>query len=180
MEFSYRITEADYVSAWRLRCKAASPSSILKTILFWIFILFCLVLLWMVLLQDARSPTDSSFPSSVGSWGNPFPLVVSVALVIFLRFAYYAPRQVRGLYKKDPVMHGQFTVNITPDFISMRSTAGFSAQSAWSILDFWREGKDLLLVVFHSGAYYTISLAGLSEPQRTELRSILAAALPKK
>jgi hypothetical protein len=38
----------------------------------------------------------------------------------------------------------------------------------------------LIVLVLHSGAYFMISKAGLSDPQQNELRGILTAALPKK
>jgi hypothetical protein len=46
--------------------------------------------------------------------------------------------------------------------------------------DYWCEGKSVIVLMFHSGTYSILSLAGLSEPQRGELRGILTAALQKR
>jgi hypothetical protein len=88
--------------------------------------------------------------------------------------------QVRRLYRKDPLMRGQFAVSITPASIAIKNTAGTSSQSGWDIYDFWREGRSVIILVMHSSAYFILSLAELSEAQRGELRGILAAALPKR
>ena len=88
--------------------------------------------------------------------------------------------RLRRLYRKDPRMQGQFTVSITPDFISTENTAGTTSKCAWNVYDYWCEGKDVIVLAFHSGSYFILSLAGLSEPQQGELRGILKAALRKK
>jgi hypothetical protein len=71
-------------------------------------------------------------------------------------------------------------VNITPELISTQNTAGTSSKTGWNIYDYWHEGKGIILLVYHSGAYFLLSLASLSDAQRDELRAILAAAIPKK
>jgi hypothetical protein len=40
--------------------------------------------------------------------------------------------------------------------------------------------KNVIVLTFHSGSYSILSLAGLSEAQRGELRGILSAVLKKK
>jgi len=77
-------------------------------------------------------------------------------------------------------MQGEFTVSVTPQSISIRNTEGTSFTSVWSVYERWREGKNLIVLIFRSGGYSTLNIAGLSEFQRDELRGILAAALPKK
>jgi len=87
---------------------------------------------------------------------------------------------LRGIYRNDPVMQGQFTVNMTPESISTQNTAGTSSRTGWNIYKHWREGKDIILLVFHSGSYFLLSVKDLSEAQRDELRGILVASLPKR
>ena len=60
------------------------------------------------------------------------------------------------------------------------NTSGASSQSGWNIYDYWREKKDLIVLILRSGTCFIISPAGLSDPQRDELRAILTTALPKK
>ena len=77
-------------------------------------------------------------------------------------------------------MQGEFTANITPQSISLKNTAGTDFTSVWNVYEYWREAKDVIIVVFRSGGYSTLSLAGLSEPQRNELRGILSTVLPRR
>jgi hypothetical protein len=77
-------------------------------------------------------------------------------------------------------MQGEFTVNVSAQSISIRNTAGTSFTSVWNVYERWREGKNLIVLIFRSGAYTTLNIAGLSDFQRDELRGILATVLPKK
>ncbi|MGB6193975.1 MAG: hypothetical protein WBF42_16005 [Terracidiphilus sp.] len=77
-------------------------------------------------------------------------------------------------------MQGQFSMKFTPASLSVQNTAGLSAEMGWNIVEYWREGRGLILLVFFTGTCYAVSLANLAEPQRDELRSIFTAALPKR
>ena len=90
------------------------------------------------------------------------------------------PMRLRRLYRKDPRMQGEFTVSITPEFVSADNTAGTTSKCSWNVYDYWCEGKGVIVLAFHSGSYFILSLAGLAEAQQGELRSILKAALRKK
>jgi hypothetical protein len=102
---------------------------------------------------------------------------VGVWLFIVLRLG---PTRLRKMYRKDPLMQGEFTVDLTPASISVQNTAGLSSQFGWNLFEYWRDGKDLMVLVYYSSAYFIINLAGLSEAQRAELRGMIGAALPKK
>ncbi len=88
--------------------------------------------------------------------------------------------QLRRLYRKDPLMQGQFTVNLSQESISIQNTAGSFSKTGWNLYDYWREGKNLIMLVFHTGAFFLISTADLSDAQRDELRSILTVGFQKK
>ena len=51
-------------------------------------------------------------------------------------------------------------------------------QAGWNFYESWREGKNLIVLVLHSGTYFILGLSGLSDVERGELRGILAAAIP--
>jgi hypothetical protein len=87
---------------------------------------------------------------------------------------------LRRRYRKNPTTQGQYSVNITPESISIENNAGSSSKVGWNLCDSWLEGKELLLLKYRSGAFFPMNLAGLSDAQRDELRGILTAALPKK
>ncbi len=139
------------------------------------------MLLFSVIQHGAQQPTmepvappPSAFDKLLLAWPLGF-----LALLAFVKF-WFLPMRLRRMYRKDPSMQGKFTVNITSTSISTQNAAGTSSQCGWNIYDYWREGKGVIVLVFHSGAYFILSLAGLTEPQRSELRGILTSALPKK
>jgi hypothetical protein len=202
MEFSYRITEAEYARAWNLRRVGLGKNSKVKTVMFWFFILICITLLWAVVQKGnpvrsgsrtAPAPTVSQSGEAATEPGGsrnhaptgeallfnvgPFVVLIVVWVIMVSRLG---PISLLRLYRKDPQMQGLFTVNITPESISMRNTAGSNSQSGWSIYERWIDGKDLIVLVLLSQAFFVVSLAGLQDVQRGELRSILSTALPKK
>ncbi len=189
MEFSYRISEAEYLSAAKLRLKAGARARLIKHILLWAVALGCLVLLTSIFYQhmhqpptELQEPVETAAPehATVGQLvGKVVPAILVVGAWFFFMFRLQ-PMLLRRRYRKDPSMQGQFTVDITPESIGTQNTAGTSGRTGWNIYDYWREGKDIILLVFHSGAYLLLSVADLSEAQRDELRGILAATLPKK
>jgi hypothetical protein len=189
MEFTYRISEAEYLNAAKLRLKGTRRFGTIKTVLFWVFIFVCLMLLLSVVQhhhQQVSPIPDEAVAQTVDSGHvvraileniGPFALLIGIWLFMMFRFV---PARLRRLYRKDPSMQGQFTVNITPDSLLTQNTAGTSSKTGWNIYDCWREGNGVIMLVFHSGAYFLLSLASLSDAQRNELRGILATALPKK
>ncbi len=193
MEFTFKVTEAEYLRASRLRIKLPG-SKTLQTILFWIFILVCLVSLWSTVEKSkptagttdqpvVTQPSEVESPSRGTGFhallvnDGPFLLLAGVWFFMLLKLR---PTTVRGMYRKDPVMQGQFTVDVTPEFLSADNTAGTYWKARWNIFASWREGKDVIVLMYFTGAYFVLSIAGLSDAQRGELRGILATALPKK
>jgi hypothetical protein len=197
MEFSYKISEPEYLRAWKLYCKARSGNKLLRTVMFWVFILVCLMLLWGVVEKGTHMPSSSppapvSSEAEAGStaptpyvrpqqaiWMNVGPLILLgiVWLVILRRFV---PNRLRKLYRNDPMMQGTFTVNASPDSLSVRNTAGLESRMVWTLYERWLEDKNLIVVVLRAPSYFVLSLAGLTDFERSELRGILTAALPKK
>jgi hypothetical protein len=193
MEFSYKITEAEYVQACKLGRKVSSRS-LFRLVMFWVFVLVCLMMLWGVVRRNSQQPDVSDQPavteqSSTEPENNghgmraflvnigPFVLVAGIWVVVLFGVT---PMRLRRIYRKDPFMQGQFTVSILPESISIQNTAGSSSHTEWNVYERWREGKDVIVLKLQSGAYSAMSVAGLSNAQRDELRGILSAALPKK
>jgi hypothetical protein len=188
MEFSYRISEAEYKQAFRLRLKAGGRAQTLKTVMFWVFVLVCLMLLWAVVERSSNQQstteeqtvtTHAEPPSANNILLNVGPFVLIAGAWVFILFRL-GPLQLRRMYRRDPAMQGEFTVTITPESISTRNTCGTFSQTGWNIYEYWREGKGLIVLVMISRAYFALSLANLTDPQREELRGILAQVLPKK
>jgi hypothetical protein len=222
MEFSYRISKDDYKQAFKLRLqKNALISGVTKTIMFWVFILICLVLLWAVVQRTAntsKSVSDTPNTSAV-TLGSPEdtpsnipqndiqsdvptkhadnaslsraltfnlgPFLLLAAIWLFMIRSLIGNRGLTvlgliGSYNRDPLMQGQFTVNLTSTSISSQNSAGYSARLDWSLFESWREGKSVIALIHKSGTYSVLGIGGLSDAQKLELRGILAAALPRK
>jgi hypothetical protein len=193
MEFSFQVTEPEFKQAWRAERKASSRSS-LKTAIFWILIMMGLLLLYRAL-QPSRAEAgvatrhrisramivqpagDINTPGGFAERVGPFLVIAGIWILLVTALV---PMRLRSLYQRDPRMRGKFTVNVTQDSISTENTAGTTSKCAWSVYEYWCEGKGVIVLMFHSGTYSILSLAGLSELQLGELRGILSAALPRR
>ena len=190
MEFSFKVSEAEFLRAAKLERKTASRSS-LKTAAFWVLVMLGLMFLYIAvqpprhLLSVTPQPAILQ-PSNVvvvnhgatmSQRVGPFLVLGGVWVLIV---ALLVPIRLRYLYRKDPRMQGEFTIRLSVDSISTENTAGTLSLSAWNIYDYWCEDRGLVVLMFRSGAYSILSLAGLSNAEQSELRSILSAALPKK
>ena len=198
MEFSYKLTEAEYLRASKLRLKSVGMGTNVKKVFLWVFILVCLMLLWGVVTRDAqKTAVDGSAPvptssesvtptNSLPKTDVPLALLINVGPFLLLIAVWFnlvtlrVPTRLRRMYRNDPAAQGLFTVNITPHSFAFKNTAGISSEISWNIYARWIDGGDLILLVNYSQAALTLSLAGLSDTQRAELRGILSAALPKK
>jgi len=187
MEFSYRVSEAEYLVARKLRLTAMRNLRIPKTIILCVFILVCLMLLWDVVRKTTHHPPQGNpdavptqnVPVSTALQFNAAPFLIMIG-ISFAAIFVWVPIRVRRAYRNDPSMQGEFTVEITPSAITTRNTAGTGANAGWNIYEFWSEAKSVIILVNRSGSYFILSLSGLAEAQRDELRSILSTALPKK
>jgi len=189
MEFSYRISEAEYLSAAKLKNKGnLHLRHIRKSIFFWISIVICFLIFFTFFQHSQQQPPiaeDAAIQAVAPGQTinliltNLLPIVAVLGAFSFFIFKWM-PMQLCRLYKKDPLMQGQFTINISQESIEIQNTAGSFSKTGWNIYDYWREGKNLIMLAFHTGTFFLISTAELSESQRDELRRILTAALPKK
>lgn len=187
MEFSYRISEAEYLNAFNPKFKGRMKS-VVKTILFWIIVLACLMVL-ITWLQHSSHRAPVVQPQAVHRVGPNYnawdyiegfgPLLLAVVTLVL--FPSLAPRFQRRRYWKDPAMQGLFTVNITRESISVQNSAGTFHRSGWEPYRVWYEMKGVIVLFSHPAAHpMIVNLAGLSESQRDELRGILSTAIPKK
>lgn len=151
MEFSYKISEAEYLSA--AKPKSARTSSYIKAILFWLAIIGFLVFVLSVV-----PPRTQQILS--GLTHVPILILIFGLALLMLKLQ---PVILRRRYRKDPSMQGQFTVNITPESISIDNATGTSSQSKWNAYRAWYEAEGVIVLVSRSWAGFLIGLAGLSE-----------------
>ena len=198
MQFTYKVSEAEYRRALKLRFRGGWGSkSVVRTIIFWVFILVCLMMLWAVVshnteqqqqsvptqtapdADDTPPPAHDHRATAQSLLVNVGPFVLIVGIWCFMLFQM-APRRMRKQYLNDPTMQGTYTIDITPDALSVENTAGVSSRMVWNLYDYWQERNGVFVLVNKSGTYFIISSAGLSEPERDELRTTLASVLQKK
>ena len=186
MEISYRISEKQYQRIRAVQNLSITRSATLKTILFWVFILVCLILLWSVVQHAAPVPPPTTHTQPVphashgnGGWTEAWPFFAAMLAVAVLSWKG-GRASTRRLYQSDPMMQGEFSVNITPQSISMRNSAGATAQWSWNLFDHWSECGDLILLAQRSGTSLPVSMAGLQDLEKIELRAILGQVLAKR
>jgi len=184
MEFSYKISEADYLAAWKLLERKTSHPRDLRSIAIWVAVNICLLIAWFVVSHRPIPVSELESPSSHASSG---PLLTSILVVIGLvtlfRILYRVKNRstiLRKMYWKNPSMQGEFTVDITADGVRTQNTAGTSSTSRWEVYEFWSEEKDLILLTLRNETFSILNLGALSTRERDELRAIVAAALPLK
>ncbi len=190
MEFSYQISEDDYVRGSKLAAKTLR-TGVVKTILFWAFVVITLVCIFGVITQTRQVPQDSdddpaqvtqpvsSNPSTQSLIQNLVPLAAVIAVWAGL-ILFWLPHTVRKRYRKDTNSHGVITLTLDPDQFALRSSTRISYQSGWNAFTEWREKGDLALLRYPNGTFQFIVLSGLSLAEREQLRGILTAVLPRK
>jgi hypothetical protein len=189
MEFSYRISEAEYLCASKLRPLRGATSWVLKVvtgiILFWICVFVGLILLWALVQRSSAIPHQPP-TNHVGAGKflkaallNIGPFILIPGSGIYLLFGL-EPMLKRREYRKDARMQGIFTATIGQHSILIRDASGTSSQAGENSYEWWHESKRLIVLRLRSGAHTIVSLAGLSDAQRAELRNLLAANLPKR
>jgi hypothetical protein len=198
MEFSYRISEDDYVRGTKLR-KSASRSNIARNVVFGLFILFCVFLLcWRVIQvrsSSSASDTTSSEPAAAAAGDSAQPQAqVDTRRVLIFNVAPFAGLAVvwtalivggsRGrlkrMYRKDPLFQNEFTVSVTPDLLSIQNPSGVSSQIGWNLVESWKEKNNLIVLIFRSKTSFLMNLSRLSDTEREDLRGILSSTISPK
>lgn len=184
MEFSYKVSEADYLAAWKLLEKKVARTRELRKIAILVVINICLLIAWFVVSHRPLPVSELESPSSHASSSSLLTsMLVVIGLVTLGNVLYRVKNRstiLRKMYQKNPSMQRVFTVDITTDGVSSRNTAGTSSASRWELYEFWSEEKDLMLLTLRNETFSIVNLAGLSTERRNELRTIVGAALPQK
>lgn len=188
MVFGYRVSEAEYRIAGKLYLRTLSRlnfvRSIIRSLMISVFILFCLMLLWTIIFRTTNPQNQTPGTTPVAPMSSSALVVVISFLTIGGLSTWFLvgapPARMRRMYRNDPMMQGEFTLEITQSAMSIKNTAGTTSSSGWNIYESWSESRDVIILALRPGAYFILSLSGLGPGQRDELRSILTAALPRK
>jgi len=165
MEFATTISEKDFIAAYRLVHR-----SVFLTV--W-FTCLSAVLVWEFF--------ESALTFVAGPMNplNDFFIIVNICLLglVWLYLPYFRPR---GRYRKDPAQRGEMAVLLSGEGVSEKSSLGSNLFFPWTACARWRESRRVIVLRVESGVYFIFPKACLSAGQQDELRSILAAHLPKK
>jgi hypothetical protein len=164
MEFTTTISEQDYVAGHRL----AQKSVLMAALLVWLYVLLAWLLCEFVIGLVIE-------PKGLCTVYDGLAVLGLIGLLWI-----YLPYSVRRRYGKDPSQWGENVVRLGPQGVSEESSTGTSASRTWSVCSHWRESERVFVLRTQSGIYFTFPKACLNVGQQEELRSILAAHLPKK
>jgi hypothetical protein len=196
MEFSYKLTEAEYLLASSIVIKR--PKRPWARVLSNAYLAALFLAIWgtflagMVLERNdlvgvtARDLANGNVVRGV----SPTPLLSAsilpaaglfCLLLIVTRLLFRLPILLtrKEHFRSDPGCQAETTVSATAASISFRSAIG-SSENIWGGYSTWAERNGILVLVSHAGVRSILKIAELSERERAELRSILGTALPKK
>ena len=103
-----------------------------------------------------------------------------MALFLFGFLWIYLPNRIRRQYRKDPSQQGEMFVQLSSEGVSEKSLIGSSINRSWNVCSYWRESKRVIVLKTQSGIFYIFPKTCLNAEQLNELRTTLAAHLPKK
>jgi hypothetical protein len=198
MEFSYQITEDDYVRGCKMALKSKRPA-LIKVMLFWVLVIIGLTLVFSIVQKTTHSsspstpqtesqvdPQTESEPTQVTQRASAmnvalnFAPLIAVLVIWGFLFFYWLPNATRRQYRKDTNSHGFVTVAIDAQSFTLQSAVGTSLRCGWNAFTEWREKDGIVLLRYPAGTFQFLNVAGLSEAERKELRGILTTALPQK
>jgi hypothetical protein len=191
MEFSYKLTEAEYVLACRIAVKRPGRPWARLLSRSYLFLIFLVVwgslLAGMVLEQSDLVGITADEIRHIHTVPEFIPesiipaicLFVFVVLALGMRPLRWLDRKARQEhFRTDPSCQAETTVTATPNSISFRSVNG-SSDSIWGCFATWAERNGILVLVTRAGVRKILKISGLTEPEKAEFRMILNAALPK-
>lgn len=179
MEFAIRVTQRDYGAADSMMWRRTA----LHVIVFGAYIVATILVLATLgfdLLRASSRPLESNAAADLNR--SISGLVTSALWLLSGYFLFKVVRFIRQRweYRKNWNLHEETRWSVTSEGTSVRSKAGGSSYEPWKAYKCWRESRRLFLLIFPSGAYYTLPKHSLSSSEQDELRRIFAAALPKK
>jgi hypothetical protein len=193
MEFSYKLTESEYLSACKIPVKRPGRNwtrissyvynAILLLTVWGAVVLGMLLESWdLVGINAADVPhlhtPAAILPASIVPALGYFALVL-MAFRLLRPTRWLAARRRREHFRADPQCQAETRVTVTVEGVSFHSATG-SSQSIWSTYSTWAERGGVLLLVTHAGVRKILCISKLTDPQRAELRGLLAAVLPQK
>jgi hypothetical protein len=168
MHIEYQITEDDFASAGRLAVQTKSKFAAIQR---YVLVGLGALLVAVGVIGAIAEHTLSGFwPTLI--WG-------SILLAIAVLYSFYG-YQFRRIYRKAPLLRERRTLDIDDHNIQFR-TATSESRVPWDVYIKFAENKDTF-ILFQQGnqIFVPIPKRELSPPQIDDLRTLLAAHLPRK
>jgi len=186
MEFAYKLTEADYVKAARIKAKSLNARPWSK-FLSRLYLVLSFVILWLCfsagrILEWLDLTGDKLGNLAVGNLllSSILPTaILSLLIILLVRAVAYLPRRRlrREQYRNSAACQVETRVRVSPQSIAFQSETG-SSESNWKNYATWNTRDGILVLTNHGGVRHILKIAGLD--QHSELMGILADALPQK
>jgi hypothetical protein len=187
MEFTYRISEEDYVAARKLREKGSKKRSIASVVTqLWLLTLYIFLILQASSLDVA--PQGAGEPARMYSiWGH---IVQGTLLLAFLALAFvscriiflhvFRSRSIRRKYAREYRMHSDIVIRITPQDYWIHYTFGQVNSSGWNVFKCWEQDADLLLLYYPSNLFVIVKMTELNGEERAQLLGIVGGVLKNR
>jgi len=178
MQFTTKLTESEYMAAFRLHCKSpyrAIANAFAYTLagLFWIF----LIASWIF---KGQHPSDPFLGQNVSAFQKALlPGALGILLWV-LFFRVYTPYDTRRKFRKTRSFQIEVFNEINSEGLMQKTAEGSYGFSRWADFSHWRESEQMFIVVYPTGIYCMIPKSAVTAEQQSEIRNILTAALPKK
>ena len=188
MEFTYTLTEDDYLKAATIKVPRSARRpwsrvlSVTYVVLFYLSVGLIVVagrtLEWLDLTGDklGNLPIGSVLSSSI------FPMLI-LPLLIFVLFktvTYLPTRKTRIEQFRNCIgCTVATTAIVSSQSIAFRSEAGTS-ECSWKCFAGWNSQGGLLILANHANTRHILKTARLEPAQSSELMQILATALPQR
>jgi len=166
MQFTYELTEEDFIEAYRAHRERSAFNKWSTKIVF-----------WFVILLGAAGIVVSALARDLRPVKMVVPLVI-LALVWKLVFTVLPRWNMRRQFRKQPGAQGVKTISFESDGLHFSSENG-SGVSAWKNYVRWAEGKNQVLLYNSPYYYIVVSTSTLAPAQRAELLAMLKEKIGK-
>lgn len=191
MDFSYKLSESEYLLASRIAAKR--PGRPWARALTYGYLTIILLIVWgslgagmLLERSDLAGITAADIQRLKPAEAIIYASIVPACAISCMVFLLLRMRPLRWLDRKsrlehfhaDPGCQAETTVTLTGESISFRSAAG-SSESIWGCYAAWGERNGVVVLVTRAGVRKILKISDLSEGKKDEFRSILSSALPK-
>ena len=188
MEFTYTLTEDDYLRAAAMRVPSFSRGpwsrvlSVSYIVVFYLSVGLLIVagrmLEWLNLTGDkfGNLPLGDMLGSSI----VPTAILPVAIFVLFKVIPFVPTRKARiEQFRRCIGCRVAVTAMLSPESIAFRSEAGRS-ECIWKCFAGWTAQDGLLILADHANTRHILKISGLDQAQHIEFMKILATALPKR